>query len=72
MSIERPLESPNGLFSAGEGGEPDLEIEIVNPEAVSIETEDGGMIFEFNADTGVDGEIPHDANLAEYIEDREL
>ena len=72
MSIERPLESPNGLFSAGEGDEPDLEIEIVNPEAVSIETEDGGMIFEFNADTGVDGEIPHDANLAEYIEDREL
>ena len=23
MSIERPLESPNGLFSAGEGGEPE-------------------------------------------------
>jgi len=60
------------MFSQGQDGEPDLEIEIVNPEAVSIETEDGGMIFDFDAQDSLTGMIPHDANLAEYIDDGEL
>ena len=60
------------MFSQGQDGEPDLEIEIVNPEAVSIETEDGGMIFDFDAQDFLTGMIPHDANLAEYIDDGEL
>jgi len=60
------------MFSQGQDGEPDLEIEIVNPEAVSIETEDGGMIFDFDPQDSLTGMIPHDANLAEYIDDGEL
>ena len=42
MAIDRPLATPESIFSAGQGDEPDLEIEIVNPDSVSIETEDGG------------------------------
>ena len=50
-----------------------LEIEIVNPEAVSIETEDGGMIIDFEG--GITESLVgpgHDANLAEFIDDDEL
>ena len=73
MAIDRPLATPEqSMFSQGQDGEPDLEIEIVNPEAVSIETEDGGMIFDFDPQDSLTGMIPHDANLAEYIDDGEL
>ena len=73
MAIDRPLATPEqSIFSQGQDGEPDLEIEIVNPEAVSIETEDGGMIFDFDPQDSLTGMIPHDANLAEYIDDGEL
>jgi len=73
MAIDRPLATPEqSIFSQGQDGEPDLEIEIVNPEAVSIETEDGGMIFDFDPQDSLTGMIPHDANLAEYIDDSEL
>ena len=50
-----------------------LEIEIVNPEAVSIETEDGGMVIDFEG--GITDSLVgpgHDANLAEFIDDDEL
>lgn len=73
MAIDRPLATPEqSIFSQGQDGEPDLEIEIVNPESVSIETEDGGMIFDFDPQDSLTGMIPHDANLAEYIDDGEL
>ena len=73
MAIDRPLATPEqSIFSQGQDGEPDLEIEIINPEAVSIETEDGGMIFDFDPQSSLSGMIPHDANLAEYIDDGEL
>ena len=69
MAVDQPLSPPANLFSAGEEGEPDLEIEIVNPEAVSIGTEDGGMIIDFDPEVVPEGAAPHDANLAEYIDD---
>ena len=50
-----------------------LEIEVVNPEAVSIETEDGGMIIDFEGNVTESLVGPgHDANLAEFIDDDEL
>ena len=50
-----------------------LEIEVVNPEAVSIQTEDGGVIIDFEGDVAESIVGPgHDANLAEFIEDDEL
>jgi|TARA_A100001515_G_scaffold140120_1_gene135436 hypothetical protein len=72
MAIDRPLATPDTIFSEGTGDEPDLEIEILNPEAVSIETEDGGMVIDFDPDFTPEGAVPHDANLAEYIDDSDL
>ena len=70
MAIDRTLRS-NPLV--GEGG--DIEIEIENPEAVSIDTEDGGVILDFDPDASTLaslGMLPHDANLAEIVKESEL
>ena len=63
MAVERPLETPMSPMMEGEA----LEIEIVDPESVSISSGDE-TFFEFDADD-LQGEVPHDANLAEFIED---
>ncbi len=72
MAIDRPLATPESIFSAGQGDEPDLEIEIVNPDSVSIETEDGGMIIDFDPEMGLMGAELHDSNLAEFIDEGDL
>ena len=46
------------------------DITIVNPEAVSIETDDGGMIIDF--DPNAESEVAFDANLSEFIDERDL
>ena len=57
----------------GQEDSEDIQIEVVNPEAVSIETEDGGMIIDFEGDITESVVGPgHDANLAEFIDDDEL
>lgn len=66
MSIDKSL---NPL---GNSSEPGLEIEIVNPDAVSIETEDGGAIVILGPELSEQLEPGFGANLAEYIEEREL
>ena len=66
MAVDRPL---------GQGPlpvtEPEMEIEIVNPESVSVETPDGGMIIDFDPDV-MEGQVAHDDNLAEFIDAGEL
>ena len=47
-----------------------VDISIVNPEAVSIETEDGGMIIDF--DPSADQEVDFNANLSEHLDERDL
>jgi len=47
-----------------------LDISIVNPEAVAIETDDGGMIIDF--DPSADQEVDFNANLAEHLDERDL
>jgi hypothetical protein len=61
MSVEKPLE-----YSLDEGA-PDLTIGVLNPEAVTIETEDGGAIVIFGSEE--DDEPEFGDNLAEYIDD---
>jgi len=60
------------LNPLGNSSEPGLEIEIVNPDAVSIETEDGGAIVILGPELSEQLEPGFGANLAEYIEEREL
>ena len=51
----------------------DIDIEIVNPDAVSIETEEGGMVIDFTGEAAEDILGPeHDGNIAEFLEDAEL
>ena len=64
MAIEKSLVS-NPLDVDGEEA---VQVNIVNPEAVSVETEDGGVIFNFDPDNPMMGGMDHGANLAEYIE----
>jgi len=64
--------TPRDLAKA-ETTEEEVTVEVLNPEAVSVETEDGGMIIDF---TGEQVEKimggGFDANLAEEIEEDEL
>ena len=70
MAMEKPLVTPDQLTPEEMSGA--MEIEIVNPESVSIETEDGGLMFDFDPEANMSDEIPFDANLAEYLEDQDL
>ena len=60
------------LAGAGEVIEDEsaVEIEIVNPEAVSIETAEGGMVIDFDPD--MEDMIEHGSNLAEHLSESEL
>ena len=69
MAIERPLGQDPFLQQQLE---PDLEIEIVNPESVSMETPDGGMVIDFDPSAMDEDGTEHDANLAEYVDERDL
>jgi hypothetical protein len=69
MAVDRPLQTPSSLMPGME--EQALEIEIVDPESVSIAA-GGETIFEFDEDDLGQMQIPHDANLAEFIEDGDL
>tara|TARA_R100001443_G_scaffold29693_2_gene42932 strand:- start:2189 stop:4642 length:2454 start_codon:yes stop_codon:yes gene_type:complete len=52
--------------------EGNLEIEVVNPESVSIETEDGGVLIDFDPNNPMTGGMNHDSNLAEFIDEQDL
>ena len=59
--------APLGLDAAMEDSN-EIEIEIEDPESVAISTDGVEIIFEAEREQPED----HDANLAEYIDDREL
>ena len=51
----------------------EVQVEVINPDAVGINTEDGEVVIDFTGEYTEDLIGPdHDANLAEYIEDNEL
>jgi hypothetical protein len=69
LAIDRlqPQTPIEGLVEQEEQG---LEIEIENPDSVSIETEDGGMIIDFDPQGDKQGAYAgFYENLAEYIDD---
>ncbi len=71
MSIEKMREPSD--FDIVDTDAEEIEVEIVNPEAVSIETDDGGVIIDFEG--GISEELlgpDHDANLAEFIDESDL
>lgn len=74
MAIERNAEPFD--IDDNVGDDPDeLDITIVDPEAVAIEDEDGGIIIDFGGEITeelVEGGVNHDENLAELIDDDTL
>jgi hypothetical protein len=71
MAVEKQME-PSDLDIEGTDAE-EIEVQIVNPDAVSIGTDDGGMIIDFEG--GLTEELvgpEHDANLADFIDESVL
>lgn len=56
----------------GNPADEEIEIEIVNPDAVSIETEDGGAIIILGPEMSQDLMPGFNANLAEHMDESEL
>ena len=72
MAVDKNLE-PFEVDVEGDPSESELKVEVVNPDAVSIETEDGGVVVDFEGSateklTGAD----HNSNLAEHMEEEDL
>ena len=70
MAIERPM----GLdpFAQWPQQEESVEIDIVNPESVSVETPDGGVLIDFDPNGGMGGGDDHNENLADLMEEQDL
>ena len=69
MAIEKQM-TP---FEVEDDEKEEVEVQVINPEAVSIGTEDGGVIIDFEGE--ISDEITgggHDENLAELLEDNDL
>ena len=71
MAIERQPATPiDGLIE--QEPEEELTIEIENPESVAIDTDDGGMIIDFDPNATEVGDEDFDSNLAEFMDDQVL
>jgi hypothetical protein len=68
MAIDKALPGAGPDPEAGEG----LEIAIVNPDAVSIETPDGGAIVMLGPQMAEDVTPTFGANLADFIDEKDL
>ena len=70
MAIEKGLYAvPNGIDEETEDTEADLEIEIVNPDMVTLD--DGSVEITLVPGEGI-GPVSFDANLADYMEEKAL
>ena len=70
MAVEKTM-TPMQTFK--ESSEPEISIEVENPDSVSVETEDGGMIIDFTGEQ-VEEILSggFDSNLAEQIDEQDL
>jgi hypothetical protein len=72
MAVDKVMEPSNFLEVDAEM--PDIAIEVVDPDAITIEGEDGSITVEFgDPEEGAPAEaMEHDANLADFLEEGEL
>jgi hypothetical protein len=71
MAIEPAYLDQNMLMDS-DMEEEELSISIENPDAVSIETEDGGMLIDFDPVGEEFEDVSFDSNLAEFIDEGDL
>tara|TARA_E500000318_G_scaffold92213_1_gene90739 strand:- start:4119 stop:6602 length:2484 start_codon:yes stop_codon:yes gene_type:complete len=71
MAIERRQATPvDGTVE--QDAEEEITVAIENPESVAIETDDGGMIIDFDPNSKDVSESEFDSNLAEFMDDDDL
>ena len=69
MAIEKSFPQIQGEQSDAE----EIEIAIVNPDSVSVETEDGGVMIDFTGGEELLGDdVSHGANLADTMDEADL
>ena len=71
MAIERTPATPVEGVIEQEPQEEQLNIMIENPDSVAIETEDGGMIIDFDPKSD-SPDAGFNSNLVEFIDENEL
>ena len=69
MAIERKPATPVEGTIEQDPQDQELTIAIENPDSLAIETEDGGMIIDFDPNAKEIGDVEFDSNLAEHIDD---
>lgn len=69
MAIERQPATPVEGTIEQEPQDQEITIAIENPDSLAIETEDGGMIIDFDPDAKEMSNVEFDSNLAEFIDD---
>ena len=69
MAVEKQM-TPTDMDP---GNADEVQVEVVNPDAVSISTEDEGLVIDFTGEMASEIMGPeHDANLAEFMEEADL
>src|SRR6056297_742167 len=68
MAVERTAEPFEIEDLIEDNDEDEIEVEIVNPDAVAIESEDEALILDFTGEMVID----HNTNLAELIDETDL
>ena len=72
MAIEKPMEATS-VVEIETMTDPEIELEVINPDAVTVEEEDGSMTIVLDPEMQEDLMGPnHDANFAEFLEEGEL
>ena len=72
MAVDKTLE-PFEVQAEGNPEECQIKVEIVNPDAVAVETDDGGVVVDFEGSMTEDLIGPeHNGNLAEFLEESDL
>lgn len=71
MAIDKGLyQAPKGLEELAKAGEPDIEIEVEDPESLSIKA--GGLEFNIEKEEDVGGGEDFNANLVDFINEGAL
>ena len=71
MAIERKPATPVDGLIEQDPEEADISIAIENPDSVAIETDDGGMIIDFDPSSSQMNNADFNSNLVDFIDEDE-
>ena len=72
MAIEKPM-TPSNVVTISTDDNPELEVEVIDPDAVTVTDDDGSVAIVLDAEMQEEIVGPdHSSNLAEYLDEGEL